>query len=168
MKRNLILIGVTAIAVTALSFSLFKSDTSKTMAFIDYNKVYNDCSLKKELEKDLEKVVSSRKSELDSMQLELSFMSNAIQTGNSDGEKLEAFENLKHRYLTLQNLYEEENLRLKEQYFTQIRTHINEKAKEFGEDNEYNYLLAAVGDGSLMYASDSEDVTDKFMEYIDK
>ena len=100
MKRNLILATIGAVALVSLSFSIFKDDSKNSMAYFDYNQVYNDCELKKDLEQDLEKVVSSRKSELDSMQLELSFMSNSIKSGNTNQNELDAFENLKNRYLT--------------------------------------------------------------------
>ena len=136
------------------------------MAFFDYNKVYNECELKLELEKDLEEVVSARKSELDSMQLNLSFMSNKIKSGNASNEDLNEFELMKSQYLTFQGRYEEENIRLKEEYFTQIRKEINEKAKIFAEETGLDYLFSAVGDGSLMYAKESEEVTEEFLNYV--
>ena len=168
MKKNLVLIGAVAISIVALSMTFIKSGEGNRMAYFDYNTVYNDCELKKELEKDLERVVSARKSDLDSMQLELSFLSTKIKSGESSQEEVDRFETLKGRFLSFQNQYEQENVRLKEQYFSQIRAKINEKAKEFGEEKQYDYLLSAIGDGSLMYAKESKDVTKEFLAFIDK
>ncbi len=168
MKKNVLLISALVLSLGAMSFVLFKSDKEDQIGYFDYNEAYNECALKKKLEADLEKVVSHRSSELDSMQMELSFMSNAIKTNNSDKDHLQSFESLKQRYLMLSGKYEEENMRLKEEYFKQIREHINKKAKEYGESHEYDYLFAAMGDGSLMYAEQSKDVTKDFLTYLDK
>lgn len=168
MKSKLILAVIGAIAITALTHSFLTAQPTKKMAFFDYNKAYNDCTLKKDLESDLERVVSSRKSELDSMQLELTLMSGRIKNGSSNDEELVQFQDLKNRYLTFQSRYEDENLRLKEEYFTQIRTHINEKSQEFAESKEYDYFFSATGDGSLMYAKEANDVTKDFIQFIDK
>ena len=168
MKKNVLLISALVVSLGAMSFVLFKSDETEQIGYFDYNEAYNECTLKKKLEADLEKVVSHRSSELDSMQMELSFMSNSIKAGSSDDTQLQTFESLKQRYLMLSGKYEEENMRLKEEYFKQIRAHINKKAKEYGESQEYDYLFAAMGDGSLMYAEQSKDVTKDFLIFLDK
>lgn len=168
MKKQLLTVSAIAIGIAALTMSIVNTGGQKKMAYFDYNKVYNDCELKKELEKDLEKVVSARKSELDSMQLELSLMSNRVQAGSASQDELNQFEDMKGRYLTYQGRYEEENIRLKEQYFAQIRSKINEMSQEYAEDNGYDYLFSAVGDGSLMYGRETEEITDEVLEYVNK
>ena len=168
MKKQLLAISAIAIGIAALTMSIVNTGGQKKMAYFDYNKVYNDCDLKKDLEKDLEKVVSARKSELDSMQLELSLMSNKVQAGNANQDELNQFEDMKGRYLTFQGRYEEENVRLKEQYFAQIRSKINEMSREYAEANGYDYLFSAVGDGSLMYGKDTEEITDELLTYVNK
>lgn len=168
MKNKVITISVFTLLTATLVMSSLSYFSREKTAYFDYNTAYNECDLKKSLETDLEKLVSSRKSELDSLQMELSFLSNKIQTGETNDAELTTFEDLKNRYLTMQNRYEEENIRLKETYFAQIRTDINEKAKSFAAANGYDYLFAAVGDGSLMYANESDDVTSQFLDYLNK
>lgn len=167
MKNKIFVIGFGGLLITSIILNVVILGNQKRTAYFDYNKVYNDCTLKTKLEKDLEKVVSLRKSELDSMQLELTFMSNKVNSGNASQEELNVFEDQKNRYLTFQNRYEEENIRLKEEYFNQIRKHINDKSKAYAEEEGLDYLFAAVGDGSLMYAGESEDVTNEFMSFLD-
>lgn len=142
--------------------------SSDSSAYFDYNKVYNNCSLKKRLESDLEKVVSTRKSNLDSLQLELSLMSGKIEAKKASEAELIEFEDLKTRFLTLQNNFEQENIRLKENYTGQIRKEINEKAKLFSEKEGFDYLFSANGDGSLMFGAKNKDVTEDFQEFLDK
>lgn len=168
MKKQLLAISAIALGIAALTMSVVNAGEQKKMAYFDYNKVYNDCDMKKELEEDLEKVVSMRKSELDSMQLELSLVSNRVQAGKSDQEELDRFEDMKSRYLTFQSKYEQENMRLKEDYFTQIRRHINEVSKEYAKKEGLDYFMSAAGDGTLMYAVESDDVTDDFLKYLNE
>lgn len=166
MKRINLVIG--ALSLIAIIISLLALSKDEKTAYIDYNEVYNNCDLKAQLEKDLESLVSSRESELDSMKLELTFMSNKIKAGETNQDDLNVFEDAKNRFLTFQGRYEEENIRLKEEYYTQIRNDINSKSILFGEENGYDYLFAAVGDGSLMYAKEANDVTEELTNYINK
>jgi outer membrane protein len=162
-------IGFSLLIITNLFLiGLYFFGKSDNTAYFEFNKVYNDCSLKKKLETDLEKVVSSRKSDLDSLQLELSLLSGKIEAKTASPLELQQFEDLKTRFLTLQNNYEQENIRLKDSYTAQIRKEINDKAREFSEKKGYTYLFAAMGDGTIMYASESKNVTKEFQDFIDK
>jgi outer membrane protein len=168
MKKNLFFGGTILLAVVAIVLSVMALAGQKRIAYFDYAKVHEGCELKEQLQKDLEKVVSKRTSELDSIKLELTFLSNKVQVNSADQAELDLFEDMKNRYLTLQNQYEQENYRLKEEYFNQIRKSINDKAKSFGEDNGYDYLFSANGDGALMYADQGEDITKEMIEYVNR
>jgi Skp family chaperone for outer membrane proteins len=168
MKRIIpILAACLLVLVTALTVFLYVN--RERVAYFDYNEVYNNSDLKKKLEKDLERVVGLRKSQLDSMQLELSFVSQKIQAGTmKDPAVLGKFEDDKSRYMTYQSQFEEENGRLKETYFNQIRKDINDKSVLFAKEEGYTFLFAAMGDGALMYADESRNVTKDFQEFINK
>ncbi|BDD07138.1 OmpH family outer membrane protein [Aureibacter tunicatorum] len=45
---------------------------------------------------------------------------------------------------------------------------INQDLKEFGDLEGYSYILGAMGNGSLMYASKTEDITMDVLEYSNK
>lgn len=168
MNRKVAFGGVILLAAVSIVLSLLALNQQRKVAYFDYAEVHEGCNLKKNLESDLEKVVSARKSQLDSLNLELTLLSNKVQSDNADQEELDRFEDMKSRFLTLQNTFEQENYRLKEEYFNQIRKSINEKAKSFGETNGYDYLFSAVGDGALMYADKGQDVTDQMLEYVNR
>lgn len=165
--KKLIIIGIGFVAVSSLIISIIGMQ-GNDIAYFDYNDVYNDSNLKNKLEKDLKLVGSNRQSELDSIQMELSFMSKRIADNNSNAEEVSNFEDLKERFLLLQQKYEEESLRLKEAYFNQIREDINEKARLFSEEHNYDFVFAAMGDGSLMYGKESFDITEEFKKYLNK
>lgn len=158
---------IAAILLLAAS-NVYLHMNQKKIAFFDYNTVYNNCKLKLKLEKDLMRVGSLRKSELDSLQMELSFLSQKIGTNSASQTELDRFEEMKTRFLTYKDKYEQENMQLKDTYFSQIRKEINDKARMFSEKNGYDYLFSATGDGSLMYAAKEEDVTEEFQKFMDK
>lgn len=164
-KLSIIVVG--AIAVAALTISIYGLQGDRIVYF-DYNKVYNDSDIKNKLEKDLKMVGGKRQSELDSMQMELSFMSKRIAENTSSAQEVSDFEELKERFLMLQQKYEEESIRLKETYFSQIRKEINDKAILFSEENGYDFVFAAMGDGALMYGKETFDVTDEFKKYVNR
>lgn len=168
MNKKFGLLAIIGLTTACLVLAYLAYSGQKRTGFIDYNTVYNNCKLKKDLEKDLEGLTNKRKGELDSLQLQLSFLSQEVEAGQASNEKLTEFENLKNRFLTLKQQYEEENLRLKEAYFNQIRKDLNDKAKSYASANGYDYLFAAMGDGALMYGAESEDVTKDFQDFVDK
>lgn len=166
IKKNvLILFG--SFFLLVLIFSIFQYVNQPKVGFIDYNKVYNNCKMKLDLEKDLQKVGSSRKSELDSLQLQLSILNTKVNS-SANQQVLTEFEDMKRLYLTLQENYEKENVRLKETYFNQIREDINEKAVLFSEKNGFDFLMSKMSDGGLLYGSNAMDVTKEFKNYLDK
>lgn len=165
-KITLLFIG--AVSVTALILSSLGLQGDDNIVYFDYNQVYNNSDIKNRLEKDLKKVGSMRQSELDSLQMELSFLSKKIGENSTNEQELGNFEDLKERYLGLQQHYEEESVRLKETYFNQIREEINQKAKTFAETKGYDYVFAGMGDGTLMYGAEALDVTDEFQKYLNQ
>ncbi|PHR50048.1 MAG: hypothetical protein COA32_02630 [Fluviicola sp.] len=168
MIKKIISTFTLIISILALSFGVYLYNNSKTIAWFNYNEVYNKCELKKELEEKLKRVVSRRESHLDSLKLNLSLMSNKVKSGTASKEDLNLFEDMKNQYLSYQDNYERENVRLKEEYFSQIRSELNEKSKSFGKEKGFDFLFSAVGDGSLMYAKEGEEVTTDFLNYLNQ
>ena len=166
--QKITLLFIAAVSVTALILSFLGLKGDDNIVYFDYNEVYNNSDIKNRLEKDLKKVGSMRQSELDSLQMELSFLSKKIGENATNEQELGNFEDLKERYLGLQQHYEEESVRLKETYFNQIREEINKKAKTFAEMKGYDYVFAGMGDGTLMYGVEALDVTDEFQKYLNQ
>lgn len=164
--NNIKSVLIFTLIVISIVISSIALSSSKKIRWFNYNKVYDECQLKRDLEKDLEKVVSKRSSHLDSIRMEVSFLSNKVKSGKSSVDELTLFEDMKNRYLTLQNNYEQENIRLKEEYFIRIRKEIDENSKKYAAENQIDYLFSNVRDGSLIYAIGSEDVSNDVLDFI--
>lgn len=158
----------TILALLALIVASFIYLTRDKIAFIDYNEVYNNCELKKDLEKELQRVTNMRKSSLDSLQLQLNFLSNQVKSNTGGQAKLTEFEDMKNMYMNLEQQYKEENVRLKESYFGQIRNDISEKIKQFADANGYDFVFSLMGDGALQYGSEGKDITKDFQAFLNK
>lgn len=149
-------------------FILENSRSHNNIAYFDFNKVYNECSLKSELEKDLERVVTSRNSELDSLNISLTYLSSKSDNSGLDEEESDEFEFKKARFYSLQEKYAVENQNLKSQFFQKIKIMINKKAVDFAQEQGIDLMLSANGDGSVMYGVDEIDITKEFLKYVNQ
>ena len=156
------------LAVLALVLASIIYFTKDQVAFIDYNEVYNNCEMKKDLEKELERVTNLRKSSLDSLQLQLNFISNQVKSNTGGQAKLTEFEDMKSMYMNLEQQYKEENMRLKESYFGQIRSEISEKIKQYADANGYDFVFSLMGDGALQYGAEGKNITKDFQAFLNK
>ncbi len=166
--KNRLLYLIVGLCIVSIAMCVSIVMNQKQTAFFDFNEVYNNCNLKVKLENDLKTVGSQRQAELDSLKMELTILSQAIESNTASNDQVQEFEDLKSRFLMFSQRYEEENIRLKDTYYSQIREEINEKAEIFAKENGYDYLFAAMGDGTIMYANPDEEVTEQFKSFLDK
>lgn len=160
-------IGLIILVLTFFGVVSYVEFSKDSIVYFDYNEVYNHCEMKKDLEKELERVTNIRRSTLDSMQLQLKFLSNQLNSDESNSSKLSDFEDLKNVFMNMEQQYKEENMRLKDSYFNQIKSHISERIKIFAEQEGYDIVLTLSNDGSLLYGNDNKDITKDFQAFID-
>lgn len=158
-----------------LSTCLLVSCTSKEKtAYVELGKVYGDFELKKELESKLTNVQQARKNILDSMKVQLEFFANNINAMNvaKDKDKVEQqvreFEVKKQQYYETEKNFKEDNDKLTSQYQDQIWKQLNQYIKDYGKENGYLYIYGAGGNGFLMYADETNDITEKVKKYVNE
>ncbi len=69
------------------------------------------------------------------------------------------------KQLSVQNLQEDLNTKQFE-YTAQVWEQINTYIAEFGEEEQYDFILSGTGDGTIMYRDASQDITDEVVDYI--
>ena len=69
--------------------------------------------------------------------------------------------------LAKENLLLQEQ-QLTEQYTAEVWTRINRYISTYGKERGYDFILGASGNGSLMYARESVDITKEVIEYMNK
>jgi len=167
MKKIIYIILIVGVLVS-LALSIRNSTKSNEIRYFDYNRVYNECDLKVDLEKKLKTSGSEKESQLDSLKMEVSFLSQSINQKKASSEEILEFEKMKNRYLTFKERYEEEHISRKEEYYGQIRNHVNVKAESYAIEKGIDFYFASMGDGVLMYGSEIKDETEEFLNFLNQ
>ena len=123
-----------------------------TNAFFYNDKVFAAFKGKEELENKLKAEQARNKANLDSL-------ADLINSGQT---------NLQGIYKQTAELAEFREQELLEKYTFDIWKFINDQATKYGKDQGYDFIFGAVGNGSLMYANESCDVTEEFIRYVNE
>jgi outer membrane protein len=162
------ILGLAIVLVLSVSFTLlYKSQNNTKIAYIDLQKTFQDFELKKELEAKLIKVKNQRQHILDSLEFELKVLSKDLNNNSKpDEKKVSLFQAKREVFLTRKQEFMEENENLSAQFDGQIFKQMNQYIKDFGQKKSYTYIFGANGQGVLMYAKESEDITEDVLSYI--
>jgi outer membrane protein len=156
------------VSLIALGISLKLSLTKPHNAYVDLGRLYNEFSMKKELEGQLKAVSLTRENQLDSMKLDLTVLAKNIQSGDSIKTKPLRMDFLAKRqqYALKNQAFTEENDRVSQAYDDEIWKQLNQYIKDFGKENGYRYIFGAEGSGAIMYADDGDNITDLMITYV--
>jgi len=136
---------------------------------MDTVKVYDSFELKKELGQKLIRVKQARKKILDSLMLDLKILSKDIEIESENKEnKKKIFHVMRDQYLLKEQRFKEDNQVLTQRYNDQIWAQLNQYIKDYGERHNYQYIFGTTGQGTLMYAAKSYNVTDDILIYVNK
>ena len=162
----LISIGL-LIGLTVTSFVM--SSGKSGMAYARMDELYNSFAMKELLENKLKETEQARKFVTDSMLLDLQAIETQLQhLPKVDSLSLRMFSLRQQQYMQTKQEFEQDNMALAEQYTDQIWAQINQYTKDYGKENGYTFILGAAGDGVLMYADDSKDITAALKVYINE
>ena len=152
------------ISITCLVLTLKKDQ--KTV-FVNIETVYNDFTMKKELELKFENVAGMRKQILDSLKLELNILSQQI-TSKNDVERITVFQRKREEFALKEENFTESTVQTNEQYKNQIWKQLSQYIKQFGKKNNYKYILGFENKSSVLYGDDAQDVTGELSEYVNE
>jgi len=139
------------------------------IGYIDIKTVFDGFELKKDLEKKYKTVVAKRNKVIDSLYLDLKIASNSIENKREkDPEKILDFRNKSELYNQQRIRFEEDNNALSTQYDSEILAQLNQYIQDYGDQNGYLFILGNQGDGTIMQARDSKNLTKEIIEYTNK
>lgn len=170
MKKTLtnifVVIGLLAITASVCSFC-FRNTPST--CYVNLGVVFEKFDYKLELERKLLKVTEARKHIIDSLQFELDVLARQIKSQKqSERDKIETFEVRKQFFLQKREEFEEDNSRLVSEFDEQILKQMTQYVKDFGIEHDLDYVLGVDGNGTVLYAEESKDITNEVVEYINK
>ncbi|MBL7930625.1 MAG: OmpH family outer membrane protein [Bacteroidia bacterium] len=159
----------TAVLFICIALSVFfcfaYSKSEKKIGYVTTAKVFDGFKLKKELEGKYKRVQIARQTFLDSLKLNIQEIALKSTSTKSENERLNE---LRKVYLLKEEQVNKENQRLYDEYNEQIWKQLNQYMADFGKENNYDYVLGASGQGSIMYAKESNDATTAMIEYVNK
>jgi len=152
------------VCVLLMGAWLYQGQEPRT-AYIQSYEVYEAFDGRKELQQRFENEVKQEKVQLDSMKLYLeqfSFSSNKSAEAQQKMQGLwSAYQQKKQKY---QERYEERSTYYNDQIWKQINTYV----QEYGKEQGYRYIFGASGNGSLMYGSEGENISQAVIEFINQ
>ena len=166
IKVIYILLFVTIVGV--LGLSLFSILNKPKTAYVDTVEVYNNFEMKIELEKKLDETKDARTRILDSLLNEVETVVSYLRQNEKDKEAVNKYEFLRQQYLTREQQFEEDNRALAQQYTDQVWKQLNQYVKDFGEDQNYQYIYGTTGQGNLMYAKEQLEISEEVLKYVNE
>ena len=155
MIKKLVL---TLLLVTACACS-----RQEKTAYVLNQKIFDEFQGTKDLQKKLRKTEDAQKFMFDSLSLDLKLLA-----GKTDANS-KALYVQKQAYA--QKLYSElytKNREMVSSHEVELWKQINQYTGEYGKKNGYKYIFGTSGDGSLMYADSTNNITTDLIQFINQ
>lgn len=164
--KQLIICSAIVIGISTLSVIAYHYCYSGKTAYMEIKKVFNGFTLKKELEDKYEITAKQRAKILDSLSGNLKLLSAQVQADRKNTELMLQFENKREEFFKIRERFEEDNAALSRKYDGQILEQMTQYVSDFGKKNGYTYIFGAEGNGTLMYAENTENISDEIIQFI--
>ena len=133
----------------------------KELKFVKMTEVFAESKIKQKYEKELTEYEQASNAQLKDVQ-------NSIRQKEIEGESVEMLTALRNEFKQLQQDLSDQYTEKSDAFQATIWAELNTKIEAYGKKMGYVYILGAKGDGSIMYAQESEDVTKEVIEYINQ
>jgi outer membrane protein len=170
MKNNkpLLIVIVLFILMTGVNIFLLLNKKTGKQAFINTQEVFKNFSYKKELEQKLKTIQTTRQNIMDSLQMELKVLAKQLQLKKGTTEELAVFQAKKESFFQKKNQFEQDNEKIVKEFDAQILKQLNQYVTDYGQQHGYKYIFGTDGSGNLMYADETESITNDVIAYINE
>jgi outer membrane protein len=152
-----------------VGWNIYQYFAKPKTGYVVISEVYNNFDFKKEMEKKFEVTKNAREKILDSIKLEIKLIENKVlRSRKIKPSDTIGYHEMINDYLSKKQTFDEDNTTLSQKYDEQIVTQLNQYIKDFGEAYHYTYIFGTGGNGTLMYAKESENISKDVTEYINK
>lgn len=144
------------------------ADRPKT-GYVLIQDVYNQFEMKKELQKKFETSHGARQKVLDSTLAILRMLNRKIndEKGKDTGD-IGTFRRMRVEYMEKKSQMAGDDSAQTKQYDTEIITQLNQYIKDYAKENGYQYIFGNGGNGSLMAADESVNITGPVTQYVNE
>ncbi len=167
MKKLIIILSI--LNLTFISLYIYDKVNSAKTAYVLIQEVFNVFDLKKDYERKLTATKNSRQIIVDSLELELKVLGKKIESENAKNkDDMNVFSVKRDNYFQKKKMFEEDNELQTKKYDQEIITQLNQYIKDYGKDNGYTYIYGNDGNGSLVYARETKNITKELSEYVNE
>lgn len=167
-KKNIIIISsliLVLILIISLNSYLFISIKKSRPVFVNTAVLISGFNYAKELDQMLNNDITQMQNTLNQISHQIDSLSSMPNLSNDNKIKCGELELL---YKQKEELFYQESVELKKKYNSLIIERINQYIFEYGEKEGLFIILGANGDGNIMYAKESIDITDEVLSYINE
>jgi outer membrane protein len=141
----------------------------KKMGYIVIQDVYNQFGLKKDLQKKYETSHTARKRVLDSLAMGVRMIGQKIDAEKGkDTADIRLFKMKRLEFYQRQQTNGQDDSAQMKQYDEQILTQLDQYVNDYGKENNYLYILGNGGNGSIMHADESQNITAQVTQYVNE
>ena len=166
IKNNLNLIYSLLFTICIIITYHFLQNVKNEYVIIDNTRIYDGFKMKIHYQQEIENKMLIDKNRLDSMRIELKMLLMKSQHAPHNKMLAKEVESKNNELNVFQIAAKERAEQLAEKYENQIWSQINQYIKEYGQENNFKVIFGAIGDGSVMYADESTDYTEKVLNFI--
>lgn len=165
IKKNILLIGLLILLVFSFTLNAWLHSKLPQTAYVDIHQLFENFSGTKELKAKLTYFENQQKTMLDSMGMKIRTLQATVDK-DAPRAVLAKLESQQQNYLALSREFSQQYNQQDQEYTDMIWKQINQYLNEYGEQQGYDYIYGANGDGAMMYANDKKNITQSVIEYI--
>lgn len=163
--RNVILFSSLLITIV-LGYYLIDIK-SKNIAVFNYDAVFDEFKLKKELEGELRTFETRQKNALDSIKVELEFLSLKL-SNKSESIERQKLDQLIKTYQDKQDEVEENVIIMANNFNAQIKNKLDDIIIRYREEKGIDLLIVNSEKNPVLFSNDNIDKTKEIIEYVNK
>ncbi|MBI3134278.1 MAG: OmpH family outer membrane protein [Bacteroidetes bacterium] len=165
MKLNivntLLLVGILAYLV----IGQMTSEDVKKQAYVVTGELFAEFEYQKELDSEYKTLKEKKDQELALYRNDLIMLENKIRSGQATEEEVMTYQQGFEQFRNMEYQVNEELAKVNGEYSLQIWNKLNAFIKSYGEENGYDVIFGAGGEGNIMYATENLNITTDVIAY---
>ncbi len=155
--------------ILSLVVAFLSSCSTDKSAWMDGQKVYDGYALTKKRQEEFLIQRDSKQAILDSLRNNIIALENNLRAkAKPSDSEMKKYEDLVRAYQNQNDNFQKENAELSDKFRAELIGKIQEKVKEYGKANGYQFIHGDWESGNLMYARESDDITEEIIKYLNE
>ncbi|WP_211252713.1 OmpH family outer membrane protein [Crocinitomix catalasitica] len=137
----------------------------KKDAYIVTGELFDQFDYQKELDQEYKDLHKSRMKNIELSKLNVLKLEKNARMKNATEEDISKYQQSYNQFLQMESEINNELAETSGQYRLKVWDKLNSLVSQFGEENNYEIILGAGGDGNIMYAEQKKNITEELTAY---